>query len=249
MRAVFVLLMAPVWGLAQPDIASRGSEIFAVNCATGYCHGSKGASGGAPRLASRGLDAQFIRRTVTEGHGSMPAFGDKLAPAELNAVIAYVGELNGIPLNAMMGGRGGRGGPAPGTLPADAVKGRALFFEATRSFGRCSTCHQVDGNGIPVTDPIVHVPENAAALRALSTPHVRTASIGSESFPVVVVKNTGGETMVYDLTSPPPVRRSFWNGEAKIADGSSWRHSSVTQSYSDPELDSILIFLRAVVKP
>jgi hypothetical protein len=53
--------------------------------------------------------------------------------------------------------------------------------------------------------------------------------------------------ILYNLTSPPPVRRIFVGGTVKIADGSNWRHSSVIQSYTDSELDSIVVFLKAVV--
>jgi len=35
----------------------------------------------------------------------------------------------------------------------------------------------------------------------------------------------------------------------KIAEGSPWRHASVIGSYSDAELDTILMYLREVVKP
>jgi len=229
---------------------SRGAEIFANTCATGYCHGVKGAAGGAPRLAARGFTAQYIRQVVTDGYKEMPAFGGKLEARDLNAAIAYVGSLNGV---STEGGRGG-GGRASNrslarTLPPEAAKGRALFFEATRGFGRCSTCHQLDGNGIAISDPIEHVPESPAALRALATPHVRAFKAGTESFPAVVVKNSGGEAIVYDLTSSPPVRRMFYEIKPQLADGSAWRHAAVIQSYSDSELESVLAFLRAVVKP
>jgi mono/diheme cytochrome c family protein len=250
MMRAWTLLLLPVIALAQDNLVSRGGEIFANTCATGYCHGVKGAAGGAPRLVARGFTAQYIRQVVTNGEKEMPAFGGKLEARDLNAVIAYVASLNGLAAEAVAGRGGGRAmtGPPARVLSPEAAKGRALFFDATRGFGRCSTCHQLDGNGIAIADPMNHVPENSAALRDLPTPHVRTFTSGAETFPAEVVKNSGGEAIVYDLTSAPPVRRTFSNAKIQLDDHSNWRHSAAMQSYTDADLESILAFLRVVVK-
>ena len=55
--------------------------------------------------------------------------------------------------------------------------------------------------------------------------------------------------LFYDLTSAPPVQRNALPGSVKFTDGSSWRHSSVIASYNDAELDEILAYLHAVIKP
>jgi hypothetical protein len=107
----------------------------------------------------------------------------------------------------------------------------------------------VDGYGIAITDPITKAADNSAAMRSLATPHVRTASTGGDTFPSVIVKNSSSEVILYDLTSPPPVRRTFPGGAVKIADGSNWRHASVIESYIEAEIESILVFLKAVVRP
>jgi hypothetical protein len=36
---------------------------------------------------------------------------------------------------------------------------------------------------------------------------------------------------------------------ARVRDGSSWKHADAIKAYSDAELDFILTYLRAVVKP
>jgi mono/diheme cytochrome c family protein len=248
MRAWVLFLSAAC--LAQDALVSRGAEIFANTCATGYCHGAKGTAGGAPRLAARGFTGQYIRQVVANGDKEMPGFGGKLDTRDLNAVIAYVGSLNGLSAEAMIAGRGaGRGGVAPKrTLPPEAAKGRALFFEATRGFGRCSTCHRLDGNGMAIAEQLNRVPESVTLLRGLATPRVRTFISGNEAFPAEVVKNSVAEVIVYDLTSPPPVRRTYSNVKVRLDERSEWRHAAVIQSYNDQELDSILTFLRVVVK-
>src|SRR5215468_4332962 len=99
MKTVFLLFFLPAVALAQsPDVTKQGEEIFNKTCASGYCHGGGGAGGGAPRIAARGFDQTFISNTVTRGipNTGMQGFANTLSRAELNAVVAYVGKLNGI---------------------------------------------------------------------------------------------------------------------------------------------------------
>ena len=251
MRSFVLMVLGSALALAQNNPTARGEDIFSKTCATGYCHGLRGAAGGAPRLAARGFSAQYIRQVVTGGYKEMPAFGGKLEARDLNAVVGYVAALNGVSQETLGrggAGRGGTGTPAR-TLSSRAAQGRALFFDATRGFGRCSTCHQLEGHGIAITDPVTRVPDGVASLRALTTPAVRTFRCGAESFPAVIVKKSGGEAIVYDLTSSPPVLRSFWDAKFEIENNSSWQHSAVMASYNDADLESVLAFLREVVKP
>jgi mono/diheme cytochrome c family protein len=252
-RAVILLIIPGLaWAqIPQSNGASqmaRGLDIFNKTCATGYCHGVKGTPGGAPRLAARGFDNAYIAQTIRLGipHTGMPAFGAVLERADLLAVISYVDSLNGVtpaanPLFAV--------GPESRKLPPEAQPGRQLFTDQVRAFARCSTCHQVDGVGIAVTLPLSSVPTNVAALRELPTPQVETAAAEGETFPALVLNNGGVQTKLYDLTTLPPVLRTFPKGVVRFKDGSAWRHESVLTSYSEPELEAILTFLRAVVKP
>lgn len=238
-KTLSLSILIPAIALAQ----TQGEKIFNQTCATGYCHGSKGATGGAPRLAARGFDQAYINTTIARGipGTTMPAFGSKLSRGDLTAVAGYVAALNGI---------SGSAAQAPAkALSAEATRGRELFSEAVRSFGRCATCHEVNGIGIPVAAPIAVVPPNVTSLRALETPHVRTAVVDGETIPALVVGEGSRGTILYDLTSSPPVQRSLEAGTVKITDGSSWRHVSAIASYSDAELAAILSYLRATVQP
>ena len=81
-----------------------------------------------------------------------------------------------------------------------------MFFDAVRGFGRCSTCHEVNGIGIPVTTPIAKIPTDAAALRALATPDVRTATVDGEAMPALIVSQGKTRALFYrsaDLCSSP----------------------------------------------
>jgi mono/diheme cytochrome c family protein len=223
----------------------RGEQVFAKSCATGYCHGPRGAAAGAPRLAGRGFTHGYIMNVVSRGipGTGMVSFASILSKADMAAVAAYVATLNGIvipdagPSDAASG---------EGTLTGEAARGQKLFFDAVRSFGRCSTCHEVRGLGISVAQPIAQVPASVSALKALATPDVKTAAIGEESMPALVLKDTKQGTLFYDLTSAPPVERNELPGSVKFTDPGSWRHSSVMGSYNDAELEAILAYLRAV---
>lgn len=241
-----LLCVLPVSAYAQ-DMLAHGADVFAKTCATGYCHAPKGGSGGtAPRLAARGFSEDYISQTIRRGvpGTGMPAFATVLNRGDLFAVTAYVGSLNGITMRS----------PAPEEGPEkklapEAERGRELFFDSVRGFARCSTCHQVDGFGVPVAAPIAKLPADVAALRRLSTPDVRTATVAGESFPALVVSQGKNRTKVYDLMSPPPVLRTFHSGSITLKDDADWRHASVLSSYSDADLRAILAYLHAVSAP
>jgi mono/diheme cytochrome c family protein len=247
-RALMFFMPVVMWAQGGADILTRGADIFARSCATGYCHGVKGTAGGAPRLAARGLDEAFILNVTRSGvpGTAMQAYGTLMPRADLAAVVAYVASLNGITPSRTAAAPTG---PEPRSLSPDASRGRAMFFDSVRGFARCGTCHQVDGFGIPVAAPMAKVPADARALRDLETPEMKTATVEGDTFPALIVSKGARRTSLYDLTSPPPVLRSVDSSAIKIADASSWKHSSVLGAYRDQDLDAILIFLKAVVHP
>jgi mono/diheme cytochrome c family protein len=253
MMRAWWLIMIPALMQAQSvqDVLKQGEEVFGKSCAVGYCHGPKGTGGGAPRLAARGFDQAYIEDTVSSGVSgtAMPAFAKTLSRPDLASVVAYIAGLNGISSPNIAGAGGGGSGPQEQPLPPEAARGRDLFSEAVRGFGRCSTCHEVNGIGIPVTTPIAQVPSSVQALRALATPRVATASVAGVSMPALVVSKASRNVIFYDLTVPPPVLRTVEPGSAQTAEGSSWRHAAVIRSYNDAELGSILLYLHAVIKP
>ena len=233
------------------NVVKQGEAVFSKTCATGYCHGVRGGPSGAPRLAARGFNQGYIDKVVRNGvpDTGMASFSTRLSPPDLVAVIAYVATLNGIANpDVSMDGAGEAVSTRP-TLTGEAARGARLFSEAVRGFGRCSTCHEVGGFGIPVAAPMAKVPASAAELKALGTPDVKTAAIGGESMPALVLSQGKQSTVFYDLTSAPPVQRNAEPGSVTFTDGSNWRHSSVIGAYNDSELASILDYLRAVIKP
>ena len=82
-------------GAGQPA-AVDGRKLFSDRC--GGCHtlsaaGTSGAVG--PKLDGAALNAATVARTVREGRGAMPAFGDDLSDDEIAAVAAFVAQASG----------------------------------------------------------------------------------------------------------------------------------------------------------
>jgi len=243
-RALLLTVFVSTLAHAQ---AGRGEQVFAQTCSSGYCHGGRGAGAGAPRLAARGFTQDFIRNTITNGISgtSMPSFAQSLSRTDLAAVIGFVAGLNGITAPAVSTGPAA---PVAPKLTAQAARGQALFIDAVKSFGRCSTCHQAGGFGIPVAAPIQNVPASAAALKTLKTPRVVTATVGGETMPALVVAKKAGSVAFYDLTIPPPVLRTVAPADFTSRDESTWSHSTVIGAYSDADLTAILAYLRVAAK-
>ena len=245
MRACLLFLSVTSVVSAQTTAGpvKHGEEIFAKTCSTGYCHGARGGVGGAPRLVSRGFTREFILERVTRGvpGTAMPSFAKTLSPPDLNAVVAYVGSLNGLDAGRATAAQ-------PKSLSPEAEKGRVLFYDSVRSFGRCATCHEINGKGIPVAAPIAKVPVDAKALRALETVRITTAQLAGETMPALVVSRGKERTVLFDLTSAPPVQRTVDSAQVQVSEGSSWKHASVIGLYNDAELSAILTYLRAATQ-
>ncbi|MBV6404624.1 MAG: cytochrome c [Flavobacteriales bacterium] len=77
----------------QPHSGATGRDLFELNCAR--CHGSDGAKGrwGARNLRKSRLSDGSIAQQIRQGRGIMPAFGNKLKPEEVAAILRYVKSL------------------------------------------------------------------------------------------------------------------------------------------------------------
>ena len=80
----------------HPDVVAAtgvdGAAVFGRSCAG--CHGGDGSGGIGPRLAGGRIvvafpDAEDQIAVVTDGRGGMPAFGERLTPDEIAAVVEY----------------------------------------------------------------------------------------------------------------------------------------------------------------
>lgn len=76
--------------------ANPGAEIYGASCAR--CHGADGGGGIGPQLSDGAVVEAFPDpadevAVVTDGRGSMPAFGGSLSETEIQQVVDYTRTL------------------------------------------------------------------------------------------------------------------------------------------------------------
>ncbi len=206
-------LIAPAAFAADPAVA-QGEKLFAASCAVGYCHGSAGAAARGPRLRDRKFEADSLYKVIRDGipRTAMPGWKDRLKDDEVRAVVAYVLSLSGV-----SGTPAPAGPPSASQPPAAAADrpGRAAFLE------HCGSCHTAQGAGAAVAGDI-----SGKTTLPSSAKRVRTVKLrDGEAFPALIAAEEPGVVRVYDLTEPPPVKRSLERGEiASIEQGGAWSH-------------------------
>lgn len=256
---LLILICPPLATLAaQLDnpVLAKGEQVYQLTCATGYCHGIDGEPAGAPRLSARGFNALYIGDVTANGIAETPmaGFSSVLSPEDLNAVMSYIADLNGLvnPVFSINDPLNNLGvvviDPRQSILTGDPALGRELFFDAyLKGVNRCSSCHELEGKGISVATPIMTVPASVAVMRALQTPSVKTVRLNNEESPVLVVSKGAMSTQLYDLSAALPVLRTI-NSDVPlmIEDGSQWQHADHIQAYTDDELGLVLQFLGAI---
>jgi len=234
--------------LTAQDIYQRGAEVFKKSCAQGYCHGTAGAQGRAPKLTGRNFDQPAVAKIIYDGvpNTGMPGFKNQLAAEPLEAVIAYVVRISGG--NYVPGASSASFTPAA-AMPADAARGKALFFDAVRGVHRCGTCHSLEGMGTAVGPNLatVSAPDSVtvAAIRKGRGAGIRLATVAGEApFPVLVMEQTAGSFRLFDLSVIPPVLRTIPKGEVTLSGGAVWLHSDSVRNYTDQDLAPISAYLR-----
>ena len=243
-----LLAAGSVGSLAGQD-PEQGGQVFRASCAQGYCHGSGGTQGRAPKLVGRNYDGAVAAKIINDGvaNTGMPGFKQRLTTKQLNDVIAYVVKISGGDLKTLTASTGG--GAAAG-LTAQAAKGKDLFFDAQRGANRCGTCHAVEGMGTAIGPNLAASgPQTAASIRQGKAAAIRLAKLagGTESFPALVIEQ--GEWMkLYDLGAVPPVLRTLAKGGVSFSGGSGWKHAEATRNYTDADLKAITDYLAWAAK-
>jgi mono/diheme cytochrome c family protein len=74
------------------EASSIGQELFSARCKS--CHGANLAGGVGPALGAGsriiGLSDDDICAIITDGRSGMPAFGSRLEPGEIDAILEYL---------------------------------------------------------------------------------------------------------------------------------------------------------------
>jgi mono/diheme cytochrome c family protein len=117
---------ALVWRTA--GYRSVGPAIYATQCAP--CHGVGGQGLTGPSLIGSSVSPQEAVTIVSSGSAGMPAFGAKLDPGDVEAIVAFALGLDSV------------------TAPTAPTTTTARFVSAIDIYaGSCASCHGLDAEG------------------------------------------------------------------------------------------------------
>ena len=217
-----------------------GSQIFKTRCSIGYCHGSEGKPGRAPKLRERDFSGAFLVNVVTNGipSSSMPGFKELLKPAEITAVVNYVLSLSGKP-------------PIQGTETVETVtanfdKGRALFFDPANE-NNCGVCHAIEGAGTPIGPDLRKLKRSRAEISAViaNPPQSQIVKItlkNGDTVQGIQAGDTGKTIRIYDTEGLPPVLRNVTKED--IAKTETLRGPVMPKyQYKPDQLDEIVSYI------
>ena len=248
---LLALLMAQ--SAASPDMPRTGQRIFAQSCSVGYCHGAAGAAGRGPRLRGRSFDEAYLLGAVRDGipHSAMPAWKGRMPEADILAVVRYIESLSGDsgPATVIDAAPETKAAAAV-SLPPEAERGRALFFDSTRDTP-CSSCHELDERGSAVGPDLrgagrMTPDEIAAALRGERPGHLVTIrTTDGEVLTAVMVTENGPFVKLYDLTAALPVLRTLEQSQIRSREPvSTWSHNAYLQGIGAQEMADLIGYLR-----
>jgi mono/diheme cytochrome c family protein len=250
MRILLILLVLMAPAFAQNALYDSGAKVFKLSCGQGYCHGSGGTQGRAPKLIGRNYEAAAVRKIIEGGvpGTGMPAFKDRLDADQLTSVLFYVVQISGGDTSKIQAASATAGGRH--AMPALAAAGKAAFFDAFKGVHRCSTCHALEDIGLAVGPNLSSGgPYDAAAIRAGRDATVKLVTAGADTFPAILASEKNGVTQVYDLTVTPPVLRTFAKGEMRWAGPGKWTHAdAAAKAYTSEELNAVAAYLKWIAE-
>jgi mono/diheme cytochrome c family protein len=259
-----MVVMAALFGVkasaAPPADMMQGGNVFAITCSSSFCHGDGGVGARGPSLRNRNFMPDFVRNTVTNGRSGtpMPSFKGSLSPHEIDMVVDYVmslspdnhstnaGPVAPVPASA----------PPPAPLSVQAEAGRKVFFDLARA-GSCAACHSYHDEGGPIGADLSAVAKRTPhdIYQAIAKPNVPNAD-----YPVataggvtgILKQKTDRLIQLYDLSSVPPVLRSFYPADGvKIEEAKSAApiYSHDLSGYSKDEVTGLIAFLKSAAGP
>jgi putative heme-binding domain-containing protein len=253
-------MLAPAQTQAAPPNLEQAANLFAITCSSSFCHGDGGVGARGPSLRNRDFTADFVRTTMLQGRSGtpMPAFKDSLAPDEVAMIVAYVMSLSPNNHGAGNGAATAEAAPpAQASIPISeqAERGKALFFDLTRP-AACALCHSYQDRGGPVGPDLASLAQQPA--RALYQRIVQPAD-GNAGYPALVVTTRDGKSIsgiqadrtdttlrLYDLSSAPPVLRSFYTADGiKIAPAGKSVYVHDLAGYSKTDLADLIAYLQS----
>jgi putative heme-binding domain-containing protein len=255
--AAFAALAAAPAGAAPPEAEMmQGGNLFIITCSSSFCHGEGGAGAAGPSLRNRNFTPDFVRNTVTNGRSGtpMPAFKNSLSQTELNMLVDYVMSLSPNNHNQDTAAVA-PASPTQAAVPlsAKAQAGQAIFFDASRPAG-CALCHSYKDQGGPIGPDLTGIAKRAPGdiYRGMVKPTVPNAdytvvSVATEDGKTatgILKQKTDATVQLYDLSSVPPVLRSFYGAKIGVA-AATPPYAHDLSGYSQDDLAALITFLKS----
>jgi len=262
MRTKLVVATLAAVAASQADAAPSGADmmqggnLFAITCSSSFCHGDGGVGARGPSLKNRNFTPDFVRNTVANGRSGtpMPSFKASLSQHELDMVVDYVMSLSPNNRNADTAAAAPvPTAPPPAPLSAQALAGRAIFFDAARP-GGCALCHSYLEEGGPIGPDLSGITKRTPRdiYQAIVKPTVPNAdytmvSVATENGMAVtglLKTKTDAAVQIYDLSSAPPVLRSFYGAKVGPAPAKP-PYTHDLSSLSKDDLAALITFLKS----
>jgi mono/diheme cytochrome c family protein len=251
---IALTLLCGTAAAAPPGSADRGLQLFAITCSSLFCHGDGGIGARGPSLRNRDFAPDFVRATVLNGRSGtpMPSFKDILKPDELADVVAYVMSLSPNNHTADTAAAAPETASVPIPISEQAERGKALFFDQARP-SSCSFCHSYQGEGGPVGGDLAAAAKEPASLlyQHITHPGDHTSAItvtvhDGRSFTGVKAAETDQAVRLYDVSSVPPVLRSFYKADGiKVSPSTKPPYAHDLVGYSKDDIADIIAFLQS----
>ena len=258
---IAALAAAPI-AQAAPSAAEleAGGNLFIITCSSSFCHGEGGVGARGPSLRNRNFPPDFVRNTMLNGRSGtpMPSFKDSLNPAEVALIVNYVMTLS--PENHQEdAGAASAESVAAAPLSDQAERGFEIFFDGTRQAG-CALCHSYGGKGGPIGPDLSKIADRTPS--AIYQSIVKPSAAG-EAYAAVTVTTKDGRKVtgvtrertdkqveIFDLSSTPPVLRSFYTADGiKIeAFGTAPLYKHELNGYSENDIADLVAFLKSAGK-
>jgi putative heme-binding domain-containing protein len=217
--------------LKDPQSIAEGARLFAPTCGTGYCHGSGGSGGGAPKLRGRNFEPDYLFKTISNGVAGTPMipFKSQYSEDQIWRLVAYIMSDAAVDsgavdvIRAQPAAVAEAAASASSAVIGDANAGRSLFFDSSAKYS-CATCHSFAGEGGTVGPDLSKTAPSMSARDLFAA--IAMPPPGDGRYQTVAVTLKSGEKIsglqkeedaesirVYDTTELPPVLRTIQKSE------------------------------------
>jgi len=255
--------------LKDPQFIADGAKLFAPNCGSGYCHGTGGVGGGAPRLRDKELDPQYIFKTISNGISgtAMLSFKSDFSEEQIWKLVAFIVSDRKVtappetaptvasPATVLASAHSPTA--AAGTVVGNAQAGKVLFFDSAQPKS-CQSCHAVNGEGGPIGPDLSNTGNRSA--RELFSGILVAHPAGDSRYAVLALALKNGDKVIgikkeedaesirlYDIAELPAVLRTIQKSDiAKTETAADWAvHKDNASLYTIRQLLDLVTFLKS----